>query len=78
MFFIIHDELKLAARQVETILQEGAEEQVDGPIQITEVPAMVQMYMVITMMHPVAQVIKGEIMEREEVEDFGQAWQQEG
>ena len=39
---------------------------------------MVQMYMVITMMHPVAQVIKGEIMEQEEVEGFGQAWQQEG
>ena len=78
MLFTIHHELKLAARQVETILLEVEEEPVDGPIQIIEVPAMVQMYMVITMMHPVAQVIKGEIMEQEEVEGFGQAWQQEG
>ena len=62
---------------METILQEGEEEQVDGLIQITEVRDMVQMYMVITMMHPVVQAIKGETMEPEEVEDFGQAWPQE-
>ena len=60
-----------------TILPEGEEELEDGPIQIIEVLAMVQMYMVITMMHPVVRDIKGEIMEPEEVEDFGQAWPQE-
>jgi len=65
------------ARQVVTILPEGEEELEDGPIQIIEVLAMVQMYMVITMMHPVVQAIKGEIMEPEEAEDFGQAWPQE-
>ena len=71
---IIHYKLKLAARQVVTILPEGEEELEGGPIQIIEVLATVQMYMVIMMMHPVVQVIKGEIMEPEEVEDFGQAW----
>ena len=60
-----------------TILPEGEEELEDGPIQIIEVLAMVQMYMVITMMHPVVQAIKGEVMEPAEVEDFGQAWPQE-
>ena len=74
MLFTIHDELKLAARQVETILLEVEEEPVDGPIQIIEVPAMVQMYMVITMTHPVALATKGVITGLEEVEDFGQAW----